>query len=100
MRLVNEEDISLAGIKFMSESDHCEMIGRLNSAQTINAIIIPDNATNGDVVKLMFPDAEIQPIMGYFDKDELLGYRVYLGGRSQDYLLDWWNAPYKKEVEE
>lgn len=65
-----------------------------------NCIEIPDNATNGDVVKLMFPDAEIQPIMGYFDKDELLGYRVYLGGRSQDYLLDWWNAPYKKEVEE
>lgn len=64
-----------------------------------NAIIIPDNATNGDVIKLIFPDAEIQPIMGYFDKDELLGYRVYLGGRSQDYLLDWWNAPYKKEVD-
>lgn len=65
-----------------------------------NCIEIPDNVTNGDVVKLMFPDAEIQPIMGYFVKDLLLGYRVYLGGRSQDYLLDWWNTPYKKEVEE
>jgi len=65
-----------------------------------NSFEIPEGATNGDMIKIMFPDAEIQPIMGYFDKDELLGYRAYLGGRSQDYLLDWWNAPYKKKEDE
>ena len=63
---------------------------------------VSEVATNGDMIKVIFPDAEIRPIMGHFDKDELLGHRVYLvgGGRSQDYYLDWWNAPYKKEVKE
>lgn len=62
--------------------------------------VIPDNATNGDMIKAMFPEVEVQEIMGWFDKDKVLGYRTWLGGRSQDYLFDWWNAPYKKEVEE
>lgn len=61
----------------------------------IDAILIPDNATNGDMIKVMFPDVVVQKIMGSFDKDKLLGYRTWLGGRSQDYLLDWWNAPYQ-----
>lgn len=64
---------------------------------THNAIIVPKNATNGDMIKAMFPNAEIKEIIGSFDKDKLLGYRTWLGGRSQDYLLDWWNAPYNAE---
>lgn len=65
-----------------------------------NAIIVPENVTNGDVIKAMFPDAEIKEIMGSFDKDKLLGYRTWLGGRSQDYFLDWWNEPYNSEKTE
>ena len=49
------------------------------------------------MIKAMFPNAEIKEIMGEFDKDKLLGYRTWFGGRSQDYLLDWWNAPYNAE---
>lgn len=64
-----------------------------------NGTFIPENATNGDIIKIMFPDVEVTEIKGSFDKDKLLGYRTWLGGRSQDYLLDWWNAPYKKESE-
>lgn len=60
------------------------------------AIIVPKNATNGDMIKIMFPNAEIKEIKGSFNK-ELLGYRTWLGGRSQDYLLNWWNAPYSPE---
>ena len=59
-----------------------------------NASIVSKNTTNGDMIKAMFPNAEIKEIRGSFDKDKLLGYRTWLGGRSQDYLLDWWNAPY------
>lgn len=69
---------------------------QIDSAKTVEAIPIPRGATNGDVIKTMFPDAEIREIMGSFDKAKLLGYRVWLGGRSQDYLLDWWNAPFKR----
>ncbi len=57
-------------------------------------IKIPKNATNGDMIQILFPNVEITEIMGSFDKDKLLGYRTWLGGRSQDYFLDWWNAPY------
>ena len=60
---------------------------------------IPKNATNGDMIKTMFPDAEIKEIRGTFE-GKLLGYRTWLGGRSQDFLLDWWNAPFKRGEEE
>lgn len=64
-----------------------------------NVSIVSKNTTNGDIIKAMFPNAEITEIRGSFDKDKLLGYRTWLSGRSQDYLLDWWNAPYKRGEE-
>lgn len=54
-----------------------------------NVSIVSKNTTNGDMIKAMFPNAEIKEIRGSFDKDKLLRYRTWLGGRSQDYLLDW-----------
>lgn len=62
-----------------------------------NAIIVPEGTTNGDIIKAIFPNAEIKEIMGSFDNDKLLGYRTLLGGRSQDYFLDWWNESYDTE---
>lgn len=38
--------------------------------------LIPDNATNGDVIKAMFPDES---------------------DFETDFDTDWWNAPYRKE---
>ena len=72
-----------------------------NSGQDeeVNAIDIPKNATNGDMIKAIFPDAEIKEIRGTLD-GSLLGYRTWLGGRSQDFLLDWWNTPFKRGEEE
>lgn len=72
-----------------------------NSGQDeeVNTIDIPKNATNGDMIKAIFPDAEIKEIRGTLD-GSLLGYRTWLGGRSQDFLLDWWNAPFKRGEEE
>lgn len=67
----------------------------LEDASAVTAIPVPDGATNGDVIKIMFPDAEVTQIRGSFRSDELLGYRVWLGGRSQDYLLEWWNEPFR-----
>jgi hypothetical protein len=64
-----------------------------------NVSIVSKKTTNGDIIKAIFPNAEIKEIRGSFDKDKLLGYRTWLGGRSQDYLLDWWNAPYKRGEE-
>lgn len=50
-----------------------------------------DNATNGDVIKTMFPDDEGTPEFVYEDM-------VFYGKGNYD--RTWWNAPYKKENEE
>lgn len=55
-----------------------------------NGTPIPDNATNGDVIKAMFPNADI----------EIHNITVYVifDMRSNviSFDLDWWNAPYQK----
>lgn len=50
---------------------------------------ISDNATNGDVIKAMFPTIEI--------KEKNNCYEVYfgIGTASQYFNHQWWNAPYK-----
>ena len=60
-----------------------------------NAIIIPKEATNGDVIKTMFPNAE-------YGKDEL-GNMFVISSAQLGYIAFrecWWNAPYGKERED
>lgn len=49
-------------------------------------IPLPDNATNGDVVKTVFSDDEGTPEFVHGDI-------VYYG--NANYGRTWWNAPYK-----
>ena len=54
---------------------------------------IPDNATNGDVIKTMFDTTEEH----FYDEDRMVD--VYGLDRSDDpstFYADWWNAPYRK----
>ena len=55
-------------------------------------IPIPNNATNGDVIKAIFPNISIE-------EDNLTGYVVVFGldEKRKVFLMDWWNATYKKE---
>ena len=58
-----------------------------------NATPIPDNATNGDVIKAMFDTTEEH----FYDEDRMVD--VYGLDRSDDpstFYADWWNAPYQK----
>ena len=48
---------------------------------------IPDNATNGDVIKLLFQDDD-------------LGIEVIEGNIRFNLGDEWWNAPYKAESED
>lgn len=68
-----------------------EMQYNIDSAPTI--AILPENPTNGDVIKAMFPNK------GKYGTN---GDMVTVWGESQcvSFSLEWWNAPYKKEVEE
>ena len=46
---------------------------------------IPDNATNGDVIKAIFPNMGV----------DIAGGVVKANGYTQ-FDLSWWNAPYQK----
>lgn len=59
-----------------------------------NCIEIPENATNGDMIKKMFPDAVVQEVRDRFN-GTLLGYIGSLRGQPQVFRPDWWSAPYK-----
>ena len=63
-----------------------------------NGTPIPDKATNGDVIKAMFPSIEV------IDSEVMK--KVYTGipygeliGASIDCMREWWNAPYQEEKE-
>jgi len=50
-------------------------------------INIPDNATNGDVIKAVFPKANVWESAG----------RICVDGHGclKTFSIVWWNAPYK-----
>lgn len=56
-----------------------------------NAIIIPRGATNGDMIKALFPNCVI---------DEDFGRAVVTNVDGKQYWRkNWWNAPYKTKSE-
>lgn len=63
--------------------------------ERVNAIEIPGNATNGEVIKALFPQAEIEGShKDIYEKPHL--YRVYkLDIYPTDFTEEFWNAPYK-----
>ena len=61
------------------------------------ATIIPDNATNGDMIKAMFPKCKEVGISGI---GNIKSIAVDIGLGTSYFSFDWWNVPYKKEVEE
>lgn len=54
----------------------------------VDAIIIPDGATNGDMIKVMFPNLNFTNVLA----------KMY--AQNGKTLSDWWNTPYKKEMKE
>ena len=53
-----------------------------------NCIEIPNGATNGDMIKTMFPNIEIEGIGGEIKC-------IATKNGTSYFALDWWNAPYK-----
>ena len=56
-----------------------------------NCIEIPNGATNGDMIKTMFPNIEIEGIGGEIKC-------IATRNGTSYFALDWWNAPYKKGI--
>jgi hypothetical protein len=58
-----------------------------------NGTPLPDNATNGDVIKTIFDVTEEH----FYDEDRMVD--VYGLDRTDDpstFYADWWNSPYQK----
>ena len=70
--------------------------GLLSEKDLNRIIVIPNNATNGDVIKALFPDCII------LDKGESFcsfWYTKEDEGRYVNFTNQWWNAPYKENKE-
>lgn len=63
---------------------------------TVNAILIPDNATNGDVIKAMFPYIEIKDNCDMYYSVNIENLSTDKGLNTVGFRKDWWNAPYKE----
>lgn len=59
-------------------------------------IEIPNNATNGEVIRALFPQAEVKECYKDIYEEPHL-YRVYkLDIYPTEFTEEFWNAPYKK----
>ena len=63
---------------------------QLREQELCEDIEIPNGATNGDMIKAMFPNIEIEGIGGEIKC-------IATKNGTSYFALDWWNAPYKKQ---
>lgn len=86
MRLIDADKLPLNDIDSANHGSNYIQI-----AETVKAIPIPNNATNGDMLMAMFPSLEVNTI----------GNTVFTNmDNGVWYNLDWWDTPYQVEVEE
>lgn len=102
MRLIDADVLHHCDCKGnFSECDTClddDLCNLVNEAPTVNAIIVPNGATNGDMIKAMFPNVKTWEVT----RDDV--HCAYIDFKDiceiKSFPLSWWNSPYKKEVEE
>lgn len=63
----------------------------------VNGTPLPDNATNGDVIKTLFAEYRVVDTLDGFIRIIDPIYNLATKGRLKK---DWWNAPYKAESED
>lgn len=64
---------------------------KIKPYKKLDVILIPEDATNGDMIKAAFPDLEVE-IEGTHITCWIDEHRWF----APDW--DWWNAPYKKHL--
>ena len=57
-----------------------------------NGTPIPDNATNGEVIKAFYPEL----VVGSNNLEKTIFLRPNATVVIEDRMSDWWNAPYKR----
>ena len=59
-----------------------------------NGIPLPDNLTNGDMIKTMFPKTLKS---NYIDSNNKC--TLYIDDNELEVDVDWWNAPYERSTD-
>lgn len=85
MRLIDADDVD----------NHIVGSVNLSGCPTINAISIPEDATNGDVIRAMFPSINFTEMTFTVHATTSVTSNGVKGGISYDFWKDWWNAKYK-----
>lgn len=80
-----------------AETDALEIQSRVRDIQTV--ISIPSNATNGDVIKILFPYVKIFDELPYSEKLHGSIIHTNIDGLATAFLKEWWNKSYKIESE-
>lgn len=62
-------------------------IKKINDTPTVNAIVIPEGATNGDMIMALFPNASVY---------EQNGGSTYSVNNEYNFNATWWDTPYKE----
>ncbi len=96
---INKEDYELMKHNVAVDNPLCPLGEKEMVTKIANSTPIPEGATNGDVVKVMFPNARVVEIYPSFNGDEV--YYVLIkkfNGITNEMrvLKSWWNEPYKK----
>lgn len=86
INLAIEEDLKRMSLNDVNYSDYIKE----------NYIKIPDNATNGDMMKAMFPNFQINEEWKATRRFELRTDCTEITGIATS---DWWNSPYKADKE-
>lgn len=96
MRIIDIDEIGVTPIDITDlPYDRCLMTylkEDIDNAPPVNVIPIPDNATNGDMIKAIFSNLE--------GKEKAFEIEVNVNkNKVGNISVDWWNAPYKVESE-
>lgn len=63
---------------------------QIENAETVQAIPIPDNATNGDMIEAMFPNLK--------GREKAFAIELNVNkNKVGNISVDWWNAPYEEK---
>ena len=61
-------------------------------------VVLPDNATNGDMIKAIFPKGKVRREVSCTHDKTVFSFPdgIYFGAECR-FNTDWWNEPYKGE---
>lgn len=96
-RLIDANKINFENSEFDTYSDYSKSFDAIDFAPTV--LEIPDNPTNGDMIKAMFPNVTVRDSYYTYAVEVKLEYHSQ---HDTGLLFDkkWWNAPYKMESED